>query len=110
GVAADVEEGRAHAFLLERVEDFWRIRGVRAVVEGEDHLVVSERYCPRVSLEADFEPTLRPDSDDARRPEPVGAAFGRRRGARAQSQRQKRAGRAIAFQNCASSLERNASF
>ncbi len=83
GVAADLEEGRAHAFGGERVEDLRRVGRLGAVVEGDDHLVVGERYRARIGLEADFQSALGSDRLDARRAEPVGAAYGSRHSARA---------------------------
>ncbi len=90
-VAADVEEGGADALVGQRVEDFRGRRGVRPVVEGDDHLMVGERDRLRIALEADLEAAMRSDGDDSRRAELVRPAFARRRGARAEHQRNQRA-------------------
>ena len=63
GVAADFEEGCADALLGERVQDLRRRPGGRAVVEGEDHLMVGERNRLRIGLEADLQAALRADLD-----------------------------------------------
>ena len=81
--AADVEEGRAHAFVGERPENLRRRLGVRPVVEGEDHFVVGERDGLGIGLQADQQAALRADLDDARRAELVGPAFGGRSAAEA---------------------------
>ena len=92
GVAADFEERRANALIGERLEDLRRRLGGGAVVEGEDDLMVGERDCPRIRLEADLQSALRADLDHARRSELVGPAISRARSARAKSQRNERAG------------------
>ncbi len=75
---ADIEEGRAHAFLGERPENLRRRLGVRPVVEGEDHFVIGERDGLGIGLPADAEPAPRADLNDARNAELVGSAFGGR--------------------------------
>ena len=55
-------------------QDFRRHFGSRAVVEGQDHLMVDERDRPRIGLQAHLEPALRADFDDARGSELVGSA------------------------------------
>ena len=42
-LAADGEKGGAHAFGGERLQHLRRGRGVRPVVEGQDHLMIGER-------------------------------------------------------------------
>ena len=90
GVAADFEEGRADALLGEGAQDLRGRPGGRAVVEGEDHLVVGERDRLRISLEADLEAALDADFDDARRPELVGSTIRRPPGAHARKERRQR--------------------
>ena len=92
GVAADFEERRTNALVGERLEDLGRRLGGGAVVEGEDDLMVGERDCPRIGLEADLEAALRADLDHARRSELVRPAISRARSARAKSQRYQRPG------------------
>ena len=62
---------------------------ITRAVKLVDHLVIGERYCARIGLEADFQSALGSDRLVARRAEPFGAALGRR-SARAQNQRQQR--------------------
>ena len=81
-LAADVEEGRAHALVGERLEHQRRRALVRAVVEGEDHFVVGERNRSGIGFQPDQQPALRPHFGDARSAELVGPAFGRRGGVR----------------------------
>ena len=74
---ADHEKGRAHALRGERVEDRRRELRVRAVVEGEDHLVIRERQRLRIGFQPDFEAARGPDLHDARGAEfvrPAGSA------------------------------------
>ena len=91
-LAADGEEGRAHALVGERGEDLRRRALVRAVVEGEDHFVVGERNGVGIGLQPDQQSALGPHFGDARRAELVGPAFGRRSGARARGEREERGG------------------
>ena len=91
-LAADVEEGRAHAFVGERLEHLRRRPRVRAVVEGEDHFVVGERNGLGIGLQADQQAALRADLGDARRAELVGPAFGGRSAAEAGGEREEDGG------------------
>jgi hypothetical protein len=87
-LAADVEEGRARALVGERGENLRRRALVRAVVEGEDHLVVGERNGVGIGFQADQQSALRPHLGDARGAELVGPALGRRGGARGRCERE----------------------
>ncbi len=83
GVAPNQEEGRADAFVAQRVEHARRRTRPRPVVEGQHHLVVGEREGLRVGLEPDMQGGRGGvDLDHARRAErarPRAAGHGRRR-------------------------------
>ncbi len=89
GLAADGEEGGAHALRLQRVQDQGRRIRVRAVVEGEDHLVVGERQGVAVGLPADLKAAFRADLLDPRRAERLGPAFGRPRAGQHERRRER---------------------
>ncbi|MEY9919789.1 hypothetical protein ABIF99_006104 [Bradyrhizobium japonicum] len=82
GVQADQEEGGAHAFLRQRRQHLRRRRRMRAIVEGQDDLVIGERQRLRKALEAHARRGLGVDAQNARGAERVlaRAVRGLRRG------------------------------
>ena len=65
GVAADLEEGRVHAFCRQRIEDFRGADRVGAIIEGQDHLVIGERDRLGIRLQANLKSALGSDLRDA---------------------------------------------
>src|SRR6185312_3644857 len=79
GVAADFEEGRTNALPGEGVQDLRRRPGGRAVVEGEDDLMVGEWNRLGISLEADFQTAFSADFEHPRGSEAAWPAIRRSR-------------------------------
>src|SRR5262247_2079575 len=84
----DEEIGRLHAFRGERVEDGVRVRRDRAIVEGDDDLMVFERQRFRILHAADAGEVSRVDGENAAGAKRMRTTWARLRGGRGNASNQ----------------------